>query len=301
MKRFIDSFSSDLLKLNKKELIDSIRASEGRIIISEVIGALQPLLLNISNAELSCAFGADILLFNMFDLDNPVINGVKVKDKKDYIREIKKLTGRPVGINLEPVDLSVSSLTIEKGRIASKENAEKAKDMGADIIVLTGNPNTKVTNREIITALKSIREVFGDSIAIFAGKMHSSGVTNESAEKIISIDDISSFIDAGADGILIPAPGTVPGITLEYAKKLIMHIHENNAVAITSIGTSQEGADEQTIKNIALMCKMAGTDVHHIGDCGLPGIAIPENILSYSIAIRGKRHTYFRMAASINR
>lgn len=49
------------------------------------------------------------------------------------------------------------------------------------------------------------------------------------------------------------------------------------------------------------MCKMAGTDIHHIGDTGYPGMALPENIMAYSVAIRGVRHTYHRMAASVNR
>lgn len=67
---------------------------------------------------------------------------------------------------------------------------------------------------------------------------------------------------------------------------------------MTTIGTSQEGADEDTIRQIALMCKMAGTDIHHIGDSGYMGMALPENITAYSVAIRGKRHTYRRMAMS---
>ena len=49
------------------------------------------------------------------------------------------------------------------------------------------------------------------------------------------------------------------------------------------------------------MCKMTGTDIHHIGDTGYPGMALPENIQAYSVAIRGVRHTYHRMAVSINR
>lgn len=65
-----------------------------------------------------------------------------------------------------------------------------------------------------------------------------------------------------------------------------------------TIGTSQEGADEGTIRQIALASKMAGADLYHIGDAGYHGIAIPENIMTYSIAIRGKRHTYIRMARS---
>ena len=30
-------------------------------------------------------------------------------------------------------------------------------------------------------------------------------------------------------------------------------------------------------------------------------MALPENIMAYSIAVRGVRHTYHRMADSINR
>lgn len=55
---------------------------------------------------------------------------------------------------------------------------------------------------------------------------------------------------------------------------------------------------EQTIRQIALNSKMIGADLHHIGDAGYHGIAIPENIMTYSITIRGKRHTYARMASS---
>ncbi|MEE3408252.1 MAG: haloacid dehalogenase-like hydrolase, partial [Erysipelotrichaceae bacterium] len=48
-------------------------------------------------------------------------------------------------------------------------------------------------------------------------------------------------------------------------------------------------------------CKMAGADIHHIGDSGYVGMALPENILAYSIAIRGVRHTYRKIGQSINR
>lgn len=88
---------------------------------------------------------------------------------------------------------------------------------------------------------------------------------------------------------------------MEYVRELIAYAHSRGVLTITAIGTSQEGADTETIKRIALMCKMAGTDIHHIGDTGYPGIALPENIMAYSVAIRGIRHTYHRMAASVNR
>lgn len=73
------------------------------------------------------------------------------------------------------------------------------------------------------------------------------------------------------------------------------------ALTITAIGTSQEGADIDTIRQLALMCKMTGTDIHHLGDAGYAGMSLPENIQAYSIAIRGIRHTYHRMASSIHR
>ena len=67
---------------------------------------------------------------------------------------------------------------------------------------------------------------------------------------------------------------------------------------MTSIGTSQEGSDVDTIRRIALECKAAGADIHHIGDSGYMGMALAENIFAYSVAIRGVRHTYRRMASA---
>ena len=72
-------------------------------------------------------------------------------------------------------------------------------------------------------------------------------------------------------------------------------------MTLTAIGTSQEGSDVATIREIALMCKMTGTDMHHLGDAGYGGMSLPENILEYGKVIRGIRHTYHRMATSIKR
>lgn len=44
--------------------------------------------------------------------------------------------------------------------------------------------------------------------------MHSAG-TSEGGSEILSREDIQEFAEAGADIILMPAPGTVPGITEE--------------------------------------------------------------------------------------
>lgn len=305
MKRFLDCSASDFASMNKGQILESIEASEGRVLISEVIGAKQPLLGNISNAELASSFGADMLLLNMLDVNEPVFNGIPDVKKEETIREIKKLTGRLVGLNLEPVDKNCRTMgeieSISSGRLATVDNAKKAASMGASMILLTGNPGTGVSNSAIVDSLKGISSVIGDTIILAAGKMHAAGSLKEKGDDIISKPEIKEFIDSGCNIVLLPAPGTVPGITMEYIREMVKYSHTLGALTMTSIGTSQEGSDPDTIKSIALMCKMTGTDMHHIGDAGYPGIAIPENIMEYSIAIKGKRHTYSRMARSVMR
>ncbi len=305
VRRLISATASQVKNMSKKELLESIEASEGRVVVTECIPSMENAAYDVTQMELAAAFGSDIMLINMFDVNNPLVHKVEVGDL-DIIKEIKRLTGRPVGINLEPVDLKQETIgttyTIPEGRKATGENAKKAVAMGVDFIVLTGNPGMGVSNEQIIESLKEIRQTVGDDIILIAGKMHASGSKKQAGSSIISKDEIKAFVDAGANIILIPAPGTVPGISLEFVSELVQYIHELGALVMTAIGTSQEGADTDTIKQIALMCKMAGADMHHMGDGGSsPGMTNPENIMAYSIVIRGKRHTYNRMALSINR
>ena len=308
MKRILDCKSSDFTTMSRRDLLDAIAGSEGRTIACETIGAIMPMLGDITNAEFAAAMGADILLLNMFDVQQPRIQGLPKVAPDDVIRKLKELTGRPVGINLEPVEQALSSADPEEnmwamtdGRKATLANALKAADMGVNFILLTGNPGVGVTNEAIVQTLRQYKTHLGDRVILAAGKMHASGILTEGAEKIITPADIAAFADAGADIILLPAPGTVSGITVEYVRQLVNEAHRLGCLTITAIGTSQEGADVATIRQIALMCKMTGTDIHHLGDAGYGGMALPENIQAYSVAIRGIRHTYRRMAASVNR
>ena len=299
-KRLIDCTARELAAYTKEDLLRAIAESEGRVLATETIGTVTPMLVNITNAEFVASLGSDLIMLNIFDVNHPIIQGLPDVAPEDTIREIKRLTGKMVAINLEPVayvpkssqeEESVWDLT--SGRCATVENAKKAADMGVDMIILTGNPGIGVENQAIIHALTQLKEA--------AGNRHASGIASEAGENILTPEDVDQFIEAGADVILLPAPGTVPGITLEYARTLIRQAHAKEALAMTTIGTSQEGADEATIRQIALMCKMAGADIHHIGDSGYMGMALPENITAYSVAIRGKRHTYRRMASSLVR
>ena len=308
MKRILDCQGSDFRTISRDELLAAIAGAEGRTIACETIGSIIPMLGDITNAEFAAAMGADILLLNMFDVQNPAIRGLPKTEPENVIRKLKELTGRPIGINLEPVEQVLSSQDPEEnmwamtaGRKATLDNARKAADMGVNFILLTGNPGIGVSNAAIVQTLALYKKELGDRLILAAGKMHASGVLTEGAEKIITLEDIRSFAEAGADIILLPAPGTVPGITMDYIRELVSYAHSLGCLTITAIGTSQEGADVATIRQIALMCKMTGTDIHHLGDSGYGGMALPENIQAYSIAVRGIRHTYRRMAGSVNR
>lgn len=308
MKRFLDCTASDFENMKKEELLEAISASEGRVLVCETIGILQPMLGDVTNAEFVASMGADMILLNMFDVNHPVIQGLPKTEDREVIRKIKQLTGRPVGINLEPLEQGKESSVetnemwkLSGGCVATLENAKTAAEMGVDFIVLTGSPGIGVTNAAITDTLKLYREHLGEQVVLIAGKMHASGILSECGEHILTEADVRAFTEAGADIILLPAPGTVPGITMEYVRSLVVCAHSLGKMTLTAIGTSQEGADTDTIKEIALMCKMTGTDLHHLGDAGYGGMALPENILEYGKVIRGIRHTYHRMAVSIRR
>ncbi|MDD8048155.1 MAG: haloacid dehalogenase-like hydrolase [Thomasclavelia sp.] len=297
MKRLLNCTSKELLSYNGDELKQAILASEGRTVLTETCLVPYPLMGDITNAEMAAAFGSDLILLNLFDCDNPVIPGLDTDT--NTIERLKELVGRPIGCNLEPVDLNAKMLedrqNICKGRQATKDTYQKAEKLGFNFICLTGNPGVGVSNKSICEAIKVAKENF--SGMIIAGKMHGAGVD----EPIVDMNSIKEFIEAGADVILMPAVNTVPGLSEETVTKACEYIHSKGCVALSAIGTSQEGSDQETIREMGIINKRCGIDVQHIGDAGYCGMALPENIMALSVAIRGVRHTYHRIASSINR
>lgn len=297
MKRLISCFASDIKKMGREELIHAIKASEGRVILSENVSARPSVSGGLTSSEIGKAFGADMILLNGVDVFKPEIFGLPETDTP--IKLLKELVGRPIGVNLEPVDKNADLLelsdNVSLGRQCNLESLKKANELGFDFICLTGNPGTGVTNKEILNAIKLSKEHFNG--VIIAGKMHGAGVN----EKVLDRDLVDEFVKAGADIILVPAVGTVPGITLDNLTPVVEKIHESGALAMSAIGTSQESSSRGTIKEIALLNKMAGVDIQHIGDAGYGGLAIVENIFELSVAIRGMRHTIFMMSSSNSR
>ena len=296
-KRLLSCFTSDFNKMSGKDLKNAIKASEGRTVLSENVAGRRSVTGDVTNSELARAFGADLILLNGIDVYNPVIDALPESDEP--IKLVKKLTGRPIGLNLEPVDLKADMMEeieiIPEGRICSEATLKKIEKMGFDFVCLTGNPGTGVTNSQIAEGIKLAKKHF--SGMVIAGKMHSAGVD----EPVANLDVVKEFIESGADVIMLPAVGTVPGFTQGEMEKAVKYIKENGALSMSAIGTSQESSTRETIRQIAIMNKIAGVDIQHIGDAGYSGVANYENIMELSIAIRGVRHTIRMIAASNDR
>ena len=204
-KRMLDCCASDFAQFTKADLLESIQKSEGRVIACETIGSVQPLLGNVTNAEFAASMGADILLLNLFDVQQPVIHGLPPVEPGETIRLLKKLTGRPVGINLEPVadDAEIETdpmWAMSAGRRATVENALRAKKLGIDFVLLTGNPGVGVTNTAIEQTLRRFKEAVGDSIVLAAGKMHAHTPGGLMQNGTFHISNILLYLFAAASG-----------------------------------------------------------------------------------------------------
>ena len=293
--RLISANSSELLKMNGDELKQSIKASEGRTVLSENV-VIQPAIDGLTMSEIAAAFGADLILLNLFDVFEPKVSGLEVKDAKDTVKRLKELTGRPIGVNLEPVDpdakMESTKLELPKGRIATAESMRRAEELGFNFVCYSGSG---VTNKMIVQAVRTAKENF--SGMIIAGKMHGAGVDEPVADE----ESVKAMIDAGADVILVPAVGTVPGFTSDELIKIVKIVHQHDGLVMSTIGTSQESSGKDVIREIALKNKTCSVDIQHIGDAAWGVLSPTETIFELSKTIRGLNHTISRMARSINR
>ena len=302
-KRLLDFSASDFLSVRPMELKQAILASEGRTDMAENVASSSNFLAGVTNAELERAAGADLILFNALDLFDPQIVGIPDNIEESPVEWIKKAIGRPIGVNLEPVDIKASMnearSEISIGRIVSPKTLKQANKLGFNFICLTGNPGTGVTNDAIKHAIELSREHF-DGL-IIAGKMHGAGVD----EPVMNLEIAKQFVETGIDMLLVPAPYTVPYFMEQDLKEIADYVRSHNkgksiedkVLLLTANGTSQDSSDSDTIKKIALASKACGADIQHIGD-SLNGICLPENIFALGQAIRGYRHQMVMLGKS---
>jgi hypothetical protein len=96
----------------------------------------------------------------MFDSEHPQIQGMPADTQpEEVLHRLAHLTGRIIGVNLEAVDPNFARnhddiWKMNPGRAATADNARKLVEMGAKILVLTGNPNNGVSNKALGWRLK---------------------------------------------------------------------------------------------------------------------------------------------------
>ncbi len=101
--------------------------------------------------------------------------------------------------------------------------------------------------------------------------------------------------------MLLPSVGSIQGFLEKDLIEAVQIAKQYDLLTMSAIGTSQESARPETLRQLAIINKTCGVDLQHIGDAGYGGMAPTENIFETSVAIRGMRHTINRVGRSINR
>ena len=177
-------------------------------------------------------------------------------------------------------------------------NTEEAGRVARLLLRPDGTINPKVVGRTACAVARMAGVTVPESTPVLLANETEAGPARPySREKLCPI--LAFFVEEDEDTILM-AGATEPYFLDEYFEQT-EPVYCRRDMSDELLELEESGADVATIRQIALMCKMAGADIHHIGDTGVPGMALPQNIMAYSIAIRGERHTYHKMAQSVNR
>lgn len=304
--RLISASKSDFQAMSPMDLKESIYKSEGRVICGQhLLFASEGLVRGVTNSEVMFAFGADMVLLNTIDLDDLANN--RGLQGLTY-QQLKERCGyRPIGVYLGcpkagTEDAGKKAIYRREGMVCTPDHVQKCVDMGVDFIVLGGNPGSGTSITDIIECTKWVKEKFGDKVFLWAGKWEDGIHEKVLGDPLASYDAkdvIKQLIDAGADCIDLPAPGSRHGISVAMIQELVQFVHryKPGTLAMTFLNSSVEGADPDTIRLIALQMKETGADIHAIGDGGFAGCTSPENVQQLSYSIKGKPYTWFRMAS----
>lgn len=300
--RLISATGDEIKEMSPMDLKESIFKSEGRVVMGQHLLFAGPgLVRGVTNSELMFAFGADMVMLNTFDLDdldnNPGLCGLSFQELKEKCR-------RPIGIYLGcpkagSEDGGKKALYRREGMLASDEHVKKCIELGADFIVLGGNPGSGTSIKDVVRWTKKAREICGEDMLIFAGKWEDGVVEKVLGDPLADYDAkeiIDQLIKNGADIIDFPAPGSRHGITVERIRELIEYTHRKGALAMSFLNSNVEAADRDTIREVTLLMKQTGCDVHAIGDGGFGGGTWPENIYQMSVTLKGKAYTWAQMA-----
>ena len=305
--RLISASKSQFETMGPMDLKESIRMSEGRVVMGQhLLFASAGLVRGVTNSEVLFAFGADMVMLNTYNFNDESKN---LGMQGLTLPELKARCNRPIGIYLGcpgkggPTE---DKLYDTRGMLATPEHVRYAiEELHTDFLVLGGNPGSGTSLKDVIATTKRIKDEYGERVLLFSGKWEdgvNEKVLGDPLADYDAKDVIAQLIDAGADVIDFPAPGSRGGISVSMIQELVQftHTYKPGTLAMCFLNSSLEGADPDTVRLIALMMKETGADIHAIGDGGFAGCTTPENVQQLSISLKGKPYTYFRMA-SVNR
>lgn len=300
-KRILDATASDFKAMSAPDLAQSIRETEGRTVSAEIICHYESPVEGVSLGELSAAFGADIITLDYYDPDSPHIVGIPDEEEsgKAPLQRLKELVGLPIAINM--------ALTGEEpdgwlySRRYSPERMRKAVRQGADIVFIYGDPRSGKTVEDLVDVITSTKDEFREDVMLV-------GVPNVYLPAPVNEDVLAEYreahaalLEAGAECIGLVMPGSKQGWRIGPTADLTDHIHALGGLVWLIMTGSVEGSPRENIQQMALNAKMIGGDVYRLDEAGLSGMPLPENIYEFALTVRGKRHTYRRMALSAMR
>jgi len=297
-KRILDANASDFDRMDGDALAESIRLAEGRTLAAEVIATYQPLVEGVSNGEIAAAMGADIIVLDRYDPISPVLQGVPrpVLESDVPLTAYKRLLGRPVGINMIAAHKDVEEAL--GGRFTSAANFAHAAEQGADVIFVYHRLMQGGTREKLLDAVKTAHKELGKSVLLIGVQTFKLPPPRIWIETDIWANWNRRLIEAGCHAVALPMPGSAQGWTLENEKTLIDDAHQAGGLVWLLVTGSVEGAPADVMHRLALEGKILGADAYRLDEAGLGGLPKPANITAFSLALRGERHTYRRMAAS---
>ena len=297
-KRILDAYASDFRQMDSDELAESIRRAEGRTLAAEVISTYQPLVEGVSNGEIAAAMGADMIILDRYDPAMPIVQGAppSVLESDAPLAEYRRLLGRPVGINMIAAEEDAKENL--GGRFASAENFRLAAEQGTDILFLYHRPHQGGTRGKLLKATQMAHKELGKQVLLVGVQTFKLPPPRSDAAVAEWAEWNHRLLGAGCHAVALPMPGSAQGWMLEAVKTLIDDAHAAGGLVWLLVTGSVEGATKDVMHRLALEGKMLGADAYRLDEAGLGGMPKPENIIDFSLALRGERHTYRRMGAS---
>lgn len=245
-------------------LLSLIQENSGNNIVTRLKGNLIDGFENMYENESTMS---DFVLLNFLDNESLMYNKQRKYKKINNISSL--FMGRVFTMNLEEIDNIDSALSqwkISEGRLVPMSKGKPLKEIGVEIMCIKENEKFDRATETIYRIVKDLKGNTVSDVLVIFGKMYNQDRIYKENEEIISKMDIDDYIEAGADVILLPAPGLMKGLTIKDIMDLVSYVHSKNKIAMTYVDVSKNVLTNYSIRDLAFMSKLCGADIHYV-DC----------------------------------